>query len=125
MRTPESDRSASTERTLTKVMSCRNQNPESNCCATTLLESPLAEARSVLARRSAAGETNSPARNVAIASGMPTRITAHATCQSDAPETRITVNSELTTNCESANSVPISAETGNSSYARAGRCSAT
>jgi hypothetical protein len=33
----------------------------------------------------------------------------------EAPDARITVNSELATNCEIANSVPISAGTGKSS----------
>ena len=46
---------------------------------------------------------------------MPTRSTAQPTCASDVPETRITVYSELATSCAIANSVPISADTGNSS----------
>ena len=50
-----------------------------------------------------------------MASGMPTRTTAHATCGIEAPEARITVNSELATSCAIAKSVPISAATGKSS----------
>ena len=46
---------------------------------------------------------------------MPTRSTDHATCASDMPDARITVYSELATSCAMANSVPISAATGNSS----------
>ena len=60
-----------------------------------------------------------------IASGMPTRTSAHSTCVSDAPEARITVYSEFATSCDKANSVPISAAIGNSSYIRDGSCSAT
>jgi hypothetical protein len=60
-----------------------------------------------------------------MASGMPTRTSAHVTCASDAPDARITVYSELATSCAIANSVPISAATGNSSYMREGSCSAT
>ena len=107
--------SASTERMLTNVRSCRNQKPDENCCATKRGPSPFAVARIVCARRSAGGATNSPARNVAIASGIPTRTTAQPILHSDAPEARITVYSEFATSCASANSVPISAATGNSS----------
>ena len=57
----------------------------------------IAALRNVCASRSAGGATNSPARNVAIASGMPTRTTAHPICNIDAPEARITVYSELAT----------------------------
>ncbi len=56
---------------------------------------------------------------------MPTRIIAHPTCSSEVPDARITVYSELATNCASANSVPISVATGKSSYIRDGRWSAT
>jgi hypothetical protein len=117
--------SASTERMLTNVRSCLNQNPLSNCCATTSVAPPRALARSVCASRSAGGATNSPARNVTIASGMPMRTTDHVTCDIDVPDARITVYSELATSCDMANSVPISAATGKSSYMRDGRCSAT
>ena len=56
---------------------------------------------------------------------MPTRTSAHTTCSSDAPDARITVYSELATSWAIANSVPISAATGKSSYIRDGTCSAT
>ena len=56
---------------------------------------------------------------------MPTRTSDQPTCSSDAPDARITVYSELATSCASANSVPISAATGKSSYMRDGSCSAT
>ena len=107
--------SDSTVRMLTNVRSCLNQKPLSNCCATTPVALPIAAARTVCARRSAGGATYSPARKVAIASGMPTRTTAQPTCRIEAPDARITVNSELATSCEIANSVPISAATGKSS----------
>ena len=42
------------------------------------------------------------------------------TCSSDAPDARITVYSELATSCAIANSVPISAAIGNSSYSARG-----
>ena len=109
---------------LANVRSCLNQNPDWNCCAT-MRASPRDGARICCARRSAGGATNSPARNVATASGMPTRISAQVTCRSDAPDARITVYSELATSCAIANSVPISAATGKSSYIRDGSCSAT
>ncbi len=56
---------------------------------------------------------------------MPIRISAHTVCSSDAPDARITVYSEFATSCAIANSVPISAATGKSSYIREGSCSAT
>ena len=107
--------SVSTVRMFTKVCSCRNQKPDENCCATTCVASPFAARRICWATRSAGGAMNSPARKVANASGMPTRTTAQPTCQTDAPDARITVYSELATSCAIANSVPISAATGNSS----------
>ena len=111
---------------LTKVWSCLNQKPDWNCWATTrLVVSPRACARTFCERNAACGATNSPARNVTIASGMPIRISAQPTCSSDAPDARITVYSELDTSCASPNSVPINVATGKSSYIRAGSCSAT
>ena len=51
-----------------------------------------------------------------MASGMPTRNIANVICVSDAPEVRITVYSEFPTSCAIANSVPMSAAVGRSSY---------
>ena len=100
---------------LTNDKSSLNQNPDWNCWDMMRDVSPSDAARTVWASRSAGGATYSPARNVAAASGMPTRSTAHPSCTSDMPEARITVYSELATSCAIANNVPINAATGNNS----------
>jgi hypothetical protein len=100
---------------LTNIRSCLYQKPDWNCCATARVMSPRACARTLCASSSACGATNSPARKVTSASGMPTRTNAQPTCSSDAPAVRITVYSELETSWASANSVPISVATGKSS----------
>ena len=71
--------------------------------------------RTCCASRSAGGARNSPARKVATASGIPTRMIEKVIWVSDAPEVRITVYSEFATSCAMANRVPISAAVGTSS----------
>ena len=112
--------SASTLRMLTNVRSCLNQKPESNCCATTPVASPRCRGAQVLRQPLGRGRHEFPRqegrqreRN-ADADHRPSQL------QQDAPEARITVHSELPTSWAMANSVPISAATGKSSYRRDG-----
>ena len=97
--------------TLTNLLASLTHNPERNACATTLLL-VVALNRRFCAACSVKGAITSPRRKVSTDNVIPILVNETAMLRIDIPETRITVYSELTTSCESANKVPISAATG-------------